>query len=153
MTIVTLTIALPHPDVAHEDFHKHIKADFPEPVRMKQLLAWCARRALDEQKAKYASTESANAAAIGIYMMVKADSARVIGEEVLRDLIENRISTSWYHRQVLSVSTSDKQESQDGVSVTSVKKRLHPQNLENLRKIQLCQERLERLDFLFWINL
>jgi hypothetical protein len=32
---------------------------------MKQLLAWCTRRALDEQKAKYASTESANAAAIG----------------------------------------------------------------------------------------
>lgn len=32
---------------------------------MKQLLAWCARRALDEQKVKYASTESSNAAAIG----------------------------------------------------------------------------------------
>ena len=61
-------IALPHPDVAHEDFHKHIKADLPEPVRMKQLLAWCARRALDEQKAKYASTESSNAAAIGTYV-------------------------------------------------------------------------------------
>ena len=58
-------LALPHPDVAHEDFHKHIKADLPEPVRMKQLLAWCARRALDEQKVKYASTESSNAAAIG----------------------------------------------------------------------------------------
>jgi kinetochore protein Mis13/DSN1 len=57
---------LPHPDIAYDDFHKHIKADFPEPVRMKQLLAWCARRALDEQKAKYASTESSNPAAIGI---------------------------------------------------------------------------------------
>ena len=33
---------------------------------MKQLLAWCARRALDEQKAKYASTESSNPAAIGM---------------------------------------------------------------------------------------
>ena len=60
-----LIIALPHPDVAHEDFHKHIKADFPEPVRMKQLLAWCARRALDEQRTKYASTEASSAAAIG----------------------------------------------------------------------------------------
>ena len=59
-------IATPHPDVAYEDFHKHIKADLPEPVRMKQLLAWCARRALDEQKVKYASTESSNAAAIGM---------------------------------------------------------------------------------------
>ena len=61
-----LRLALPHPDIAYEDFHKHIKVDFPEPVRMKQLLAWCARRALDEQKAKYASTESSSAAAIGI---------------------------------------------------------------------------------------
>lgn len=60
-----LILALPHPDVAFGDFHKHIKADLPEPVRMKQLLAWCLRRALDEQKAKYASTESSNAAAIG----------------------------------------------------------------------------------------
>jgi hypothetical protein len=68
-----LIVALPHPDVAHEDFHKHIKADLPEPVRMKQLLAWCARRALDEQKAKYASTESSNAAAIGNRFEFSAD--------------------------------------------------------------------------------
>ena len=62
---------MPHPDVAYEDFYKHIKADLPEPVRMKQLLAWCARRALDEQKAKYASTESSNPAAIGIEPEIK----------------------------------------------------------------------------------
>ena len=37
---------------------------------MKQLLAWCARRALDEQKAKYAATES-NPAAIGINVSFK----------------------------------------------------------------------------------
>jgi kinetochore protein Mis13/DSN1 len=95
-------IALPHPDVAHEDFYKHIKADLPEPVRMKQLLVWCARRALDEQKAKYANTDSSNAAAIGIQSLLREIDyvARVIEEEVLRDLIENRISASWYHRQV-----------------------------------------------------
>lgn len=28
--------------------------------------------------------------------------------------------------------------------VMSVKKQPHPQNLENLRKIQLCEERLDR---------
>jgi hypothetical protein len=38
---------------------------------MKQLLAWCARRALDEQKAKYASTELSNPAAIGIESEIK----------------------------------------------------------------------------------
>ena len=72
-------------------------------------------------------------------------SARVIGEEILRDLIENRISTSWYHRQVLPIKINlTGQESQDGAPVTSVKKRPHPQNLENMRKIQQCEERLER---------
>ena len=60
----------------------------------------------------------------------------MIGEEVLRDLIENRISTSWYHRQ----------DSEDGIKVTTVKKKAHPQNLENLRKIQICEERLERCE-------
>ena len=29
--------------------------------------------------------------------------------------------------------------------MTSVKKQPHPQNLENLRKIQQCEERLQRL--------
>jgi hypothetical protein len=29
--------------------------------------------------------------------------------------------------------------------VTSVKKQPHPENLENLRKIQQCEERLQRL--------
>jgi kinetochore protein Mis13/DSN1 len=114
---------------------------------MKQLLAWCARRALDEQKAKYASTESSNPAAIGIESEVKIVNvlARVIGEEILRDLIENRISTSWYHRQVLPIHVNlIGQESQDGVPVTSIKKRPHPQNLENLRKVQQCEERLAR---------
>lgn len=62
-------------------------------------------------------------------------------------MIDNRISTSWYHRQVyLLRALYNIQESNDGVPVVSVKKRPHPQNLENLRKIQLCEERLERFE-------
>jgi len=40
--------ALPHQEVEIPDFYKHIESDgLPEPRRMRQLLTWCATRALD----------------------------------------------------------------------------------------------------------
>lgn len=42
---------------------------------MKQLLVWCARRTLDEQKVKYASTESSNAAAIGTNLIFQTNGS------------------------------------------------------------------------------
>jgi len=42
--------ALPHKEVEIPDFYKHIESEgLPEPRRMKQLLTWCATRALDEK--------------------------------------------------------------------------------------------------------
>lgn len=38
--------AMPHADVKVGDFYKHIGDDLPEPRRMRQLLTWCATRAL-----------------------------------------------------------------------------------------------------------
>lgn len=38
--------ALPHREVDIADFYKHISQDDPEPRRMRQLLTWCATRAL-----------------------------------------------------------------------------------------------------------
>ena len=43
-TDIDLT-ADPHPELAPEDFYKHIDAELVEPRRMKQLLVWCAKRA------------------------------------------------------------------------------------------------------------
>ena len=43
-------LALPHSEVHAEDFYKHIESDgLTEPRRMRQLLTWCATRALEEQ--------------------------------------------------------------------------------------------------------
>lgn len=39
-------MAIPHPEVDAAEFYKHIAADLVEPRRMKQLLMWCAERAL-----------------------------------------------------------------------------------------------------------
>jgi kinetochore protein Mis13/DSN1 len=42
--------AVPHSEVDIADFYKHIESDgLPEPRRMRQLLTWCATRAMDEK--------------------------------------------------------------------------------------------------------
>lgn len=41
--------ALPHKEVNTADFYKHIASDLPEPRRMRQLLIWCATRAMGEK--------------------------------------------------------------------------------------------------------
>ena len=43
--------ALPHAKVEVRDFYKHIESEsLPEPKRMRQLLTWCATRALSEKQ-------------------------------------------------------------------------------------------------------
>lgn len=41
--------ALPHKEVDTADFYKHIASDLPEPRRMRQLLIWCATRAMGDR--------------------------------------------------------------------------------------------------------
>ena len=42
--------ALPHSEVEAADFYKHIESEgLPEPRRMRQLLTWCATRAMGEK--------------------------------------------------------------------------------------------------------
>jgi hypothetical protein len=41
--------AIPHADVETSRFYTHIEASLPEPRRMRQLLTWCASRALLEK--------------------------------------------------------------------------------------------------------
>ncbi|KAG4303787.1 hypothetical protein PORY_002812 [Pneumocystis oryctolagi] len=114
-----LANALPHPSISHESFFKHISEDLPDAVRMKQLLIWCAKRALEDQKV---IGTCKNAHAISL--------ARVIEEEILNDLIENRLSASWYNRE------------DDNVLV---KPKPHPRNVENRKKIKEFEKRLSKL--------
>ncbi|CCJ31029.1 unnamed protein product [Pneumocystis jirovecii] len=116
-------IALPHPSISHESFFKHISEDLPEAVRMKQLLVWCAKRALDDQKMYETGGIEEGKEAVLL--------ARKIGEEILSDLIENRLSASWYCREVrgkLFLSGVDP----------------HPRNVENRKKIKEFEARLKK---------
>ena len=65
---------MPHDEVESSEFYKHIASDgLSEPRRMKQLLTWCATRAMGEKP--MFSTEDGNARLAGIvtwyrYMIV-----------------------------------------------------------------------------------
>lgn len=58
-----LPAALPHKEVNTADFYKHIASDLPEPRRMRQLLTWCATRAMgDKPSGSRSDDESARLA-------------------------------------------------------------------------------------------
>lgn len=117
--------SLPHPDIPATEFYKHISEALPDPVRMKQLLAWCARRIMDDSKRPVVdSTETAE-------QIQAAQIAKTIEEEVLKDLIDNKITTSWYHR--------------DEQDEDHTEKRPHPQNIANAQKLKEIEERLQAL--------
>lgn len=118
--------SLPHPDIPASEFYKHISEELPDPVRMKQLLAWCARRSIDESK-----TRPSLHGAETDEQIQAANIARTIEEEVLKDLIENKITTSWYHQPDHPLAT--------------LEKRPHPQNVNNSAKIKEMEERIAQL--------
>jgi hypothetical protein len=39
-----MNVALPHQSIDTKDFYRHIDADQSDPVRMRQLLLWCAQK-------------------------------------------------------------------------------------------------------------
>lgn len=88
---------------------------------MKQLLVWCAKRALDDQKMYETGGIEEGKEAVLL--------ARKIGEEILSDLIENRLSASWYCRE------------EEG-NLGKVKP--HPRNVENRKKIKEFEARLKK---------
>ncbi|KAK9455450.1 Mis12-Mtw1 protein family-domain-containing protein [Dipodascopsis uninucleata] len=109
-------VAVPHSDISSNEFYKHLDSDLPDPHRMKQLLTWCAQRTIEREKNKKS-------------MGTASKIAQVIEEEILKDLTEGRISTSWWSR------LEDEEEP----------KLPNPQNIANKEKLSEFSKRLERL--------
>lgn len=130
--------AVPHADVPVEDFYKHLDNDVPDPHKMRSLLIWCGKKLLSQDKLK---TGKRNNDEITLFNILK-----VIKEEIVRDLVEGRINTSWYNREE-SVEAP--------VSKAKVKILPNVQNLTNQSNIKLLKARLEQLqnEKLEWIKL
>ena len=114
--------ALPHPEVDVRDFYKHIESDgLPEPRRMRQLLTWCATRALD-QKSMGAGFEDSSA----------VSAAKVIEDELLKELANRSELSDWFAREDVPVQPR------------IIPERPNPKNQQNAAKIVELEEHIKR---------
>ncbi|KAK2808662.1 hypothetical protein FQN50_004526 [Emmonsiellopsis sp. PD_5] len=113
--------ALPHDQVDTAHFYKHIEGDgLSEPRRMRQLLTWCATRALSAKPSGSRSgDESARLA------------ARVIQEELLKDFANRSELSDWFSRE------------ETGPPAVVVKKP-NPKNIQNEEKIKELEEQIHK---------
>lgn len=131
---------VPHSEVEAENFYKHLDPDAPEPHRMKQLLLWTSRRILDQESERYNQMKVNPSLSTDERTAVRI--ARVIQEEVVQDLSEGKISTSWWNRQ----------EEEDDEGSQKTKAPTNPANLKpnalnisNQQNLAAYQKKLEEL--------
>lgn len=114
-------LALPHTEVDCQDFYKHIESDLMEPRRMRQLLTWCATRAMHPKPQGMNFEESSAISA-----------ARVIEEEVLKDLANKSELSDWFSREDASTPA------------VPLPERPNPKNVLNVEKITELEEQVKR---------
>ncbi|KAI5793098.1 Mis12-Mtw1 protein family-domain-containing protein [Geopyxis carbonaria] len=119
-------VAEPHAEILHQDFYKHIQGDQLENMRMRQLLSWCGHRALaslqGSSEVKPANDLDGSARNI----------ARVIEEELLKEITTNGQLSTWFTR--------------DSSPPPTVVKKPNPRNVENLAKLEQLKADLQKLE-------
>ncbi|KAI9802686.1 MAG: hypothetical protein M1825_002708 [Sarcosagium campestre] len=113
-----LVTAIPHGTVDTTEFYKHISEDVPEPRRMRQLLTWCAERALGD-KPSY-STADGNARL----------AARVIQEDLVKAFANRSDMSNWFNRDIQPAAT--------------IVQKPNPRNITNAEKILELEAQLDR---------
>jgi kinetochore protein Mis13/DSN1 len=140
----TYFLALPHSEVEVADFYKHIESEgLTEPRRMRQLLTWCATRALSEQPrgSPHAQPEYEDQSArlagerkFESLLLQCADTwaARVIQEELLRDFANRSEMSDWFGRE------------EEAKPEESLPVRPNPKNEHNTKKIEELEAQIKR---------
>ncbi|KAJ2774754.1 hypothetical protein IWQ56_000438 [Coemansia nantahalensis] len=106
--------ALPHDSVDAADFYRHISPELPEPIRLRQLLAWCARRTTKEPQWPSGLPDHVT--------KMLSDALREAAEDVHSAFEKGEIATSWYHRPV---------DPQADASAEGNELQAHPENTAN----------------------
>lgn len=121
-------VAVPHDDVAVEEFYKHFDQSMPEPHRMRQLLIWCGKRVLSKEK----KPKKRNLTAINI--------AKVIKQELIKDLTMGKLNTSWWNREEVK---------------KEIKLVPNAQNITNFQNLKMFEKRLAELkqEEQMWLDL
>ncbi|KAJ2551919.1 isoamyl acetate-hydrolyzing esterase [Coemansia sp. RSA 1878] len=118
--------AIPHDSVSTQDFYRHISPELPEPVRLRQLLAWCARRTAHAPDWPTELPEHVQKLLSDVY--------KEAADDVHSALERGEIATSWYHRP----AEVEKSEAQ-------VEVRAHPENVANAEARDTLVARIARL--------
>lgn len=125
-------LVAPHKEVSPESFHKHLDPDMSEPQRMRQVLVWCFQRCLENHARKRKETEKTLSSTSD--EVTAMNIARVIQDELIQDLMDSTISTSWWDRQA----------NQSNIPAIGLKP--NPQNEINKENIRACEARLQELE-------
>lgn len=132
--------AVPHSEIDPRYFYKHLDMDMPEPHRMKQLLLWSARRILDNEAEQYNKLK--------VNPMLSTDErtalriARLIQEEIVRDLSDGKITTSWWNRE-----KEEEKDGEKGKQIMNKAVNLKPniQNETNKQNLEAYQQKYKEL--------
>ncbi|KAJ2447993.1 hypothetical protein EV183_005644, partial [Coemansia sp. RSA 2336] len=93
--------AMPHDTVDASDFYRHISPEMPEPIRLRQLLAWCARKTARAPEWPSELPEHV--------VQLLSDAAREAVDDIHSAFERGDIATSWYHRPVDVLEQEDEQ--------------------------------------------
>jgi hypothetical protein len=123
----------PLPNTRSSSFYRFIAFEQPEPIKMKQLLLWCAERTMQDQNNtetnKKEKTDDSNHNNIPKSIL---DKVKEIQEELMEELMCNKIEISWYNRE----RSPDEEERLKGKNKI---------NIDNEKKLIEFQEKLEKL--------
>ncbi|KAG2172635.1 hypothetical protein INT44_002650 [Umbelopsis vinacea] len=81
----------PPPNVKPSDYYLYTPSRVPDPLRIRQVLAWCARNVTDRQ---------GKMGREGVIDSKAAAAATHIQDTLIKSLLNGQINTSWYHRPV-----------------------------------------------------
>lgn len=120
-------VAKPHSEVSATEYYKLLDTSMPEPSQVRQLLVWCFRRKLEQENENDEDSAGSNTAR-GI--------AKIIKQELLEDLVDGAISTSWYSRR---------DESDESTLSSKRIVRPNPLNESNKENVEIFTRKLRQL--------
>lgn len=118
----------PHADVTAQNFYKHFEPSLPEPHKARLLLTWSGKRAMMNHKTRMVR-QSAPQGLSETDETTARRIVRVIMEDIIRDMKDGKVNTSWYSRP----------EVDDSVSRNT---KPNAQNIANAEKLALFKKRL-----------
>ncbi|KAH3686870.1 hypothetical protein WICPIJ_002154 [Wickerhamomyces pijperi] len=131
--------ATPHDAIPTEELYKHIDQDLPEPQKMRQLLTWCSSRVLEADSRKHIKQKNL----VPQSDITTLNIAKMIKEEIVKDLKDGKINTSWWTQHAEGANEVG-QEERDQEQV-DLPKKPNERNILNATLLETLKEKLAEL--------